>query len=93
MFAQAWGREWVKTEDVTHNPDFSGGLLRRGVRGVRTLFTGVRATTKSVTVRTVQRERWSASDLAHKVPPGHAVVSLTTVRGEASPPVLTRLGD
>ncbi|WP_031508323.1 hypothetical protein [Streptomyces megasporus] len=92
VFAQAWGREWVKTEDVTHNPDFSGGLLRRGVRGVRTLFTGVRATTKSVTVRTVQRERWSASDLAHKVPPGHAVVSLTTVRGEASPPVLTRLG-
>ncbi|MDG9705469.1 ATP-binding protein [Streptomyces sp. DH37] len=93
VFAQAWGRDWVKTEDVTHNPDFSGGLLRRALRGVRTLFTGVRATTRSVTVRTVQRERWSASDLAHKVPPGHAVVSLTTVRGEASPPVLTRLGE
>ncbi|GAA2397643.1 hypothetical protein GCM10010420_24610 [Streptomyces glaucosporus] len=93
VFAQAWGREWVKTEDVTHNPDFSGGLLKRAVRGVRALFTGVRATTKSVTVRTVQRERWSASDLAHKVPPGHAVVSLTTVRGEASPPVLARLGE
>jgi len=93
VFAQAWGREWVKTEDVTHNPDFSGGLVRRGLRGIRTLFTGVRATTRSVTVRTVQRERWSASDLAHKVPPGHAVVSLTTVRGEASPPVLTRLGE
>ncbi|MBN3930957.1 ATP-binding protein [Streptomyces verrucosisporus] len=93
VFAQAWGREWVKTEDVTHNPDFSGGTLRRALRGIRTLFTGVRATTRSVTVRTVQRERWSASDLAHKVPPGHAVVSLTTVRGEASPPVLARLGE
>ncbi|WP_199185622.1 ATP-binding protein [Streptomyces carminius] len=93
VFAQAWGREWVKTEDVTHNPDFSGGPLRRAARGVRTLFTGVRATTRSVTVRTVQRERWSASDLAHEVPPGHAVVSLTTVRGETSPPVLTRLGE
>jgi len=93
VFAQAWGREWVKTEDVTHNPDFSGGLLKRAVRGVRTLFTGVRATTRSVTVRTVQRERWSASALAHDVPPGHAVVSLTTVRGEASPPVLARLGE
>lgn len=91
VFAQAWGRDWVKTEDVTHNPDVSGGPLRRAVRAVRTLFTGVRATTRSVTVRTVQRERWSASDLAHKVPPGHAVVSLTTFRGEASPPVLTRL--
>ncbi|MFP8884410.1 ATP-binding protein [Streptomyces mangrovi] len=93
VFAQAWGREWVKTEDVTHNPDFSGGALRRALRGIRALFTGVRATTRSVTVRTVQRERWSASDLAHKVPPGHAVVSLTTVRGEASPPVLARLGE
>ncbi|MFH0242163.1 ATP-binding protein [Streptomyces sp. HK10] len=93
VFAQAWGRDWVKTEDVTHNPDFSGGTLRRALRGVRTLFTGVRATTRSVTVRTVQRDRWSASDLAHKVPPGHAVVSLTTVRGEASPPVLARLGE
>ncbi|MGK5451355.1 ATP-binding protein, partial [Streptomyces radiopugnans] len=93
VFAQAWGRDWVKTEDVTHNPDFSGGTLRRALRGIRTLFTGVRATTRSVTVRTVQRERWSASDLAHKVPPGHAVVSLTTFRGEASPPVLTRLGE
>ncbi|MTE21233.1 ATP-binding protein [Streptomyces sp. TRM43335] len=93
VFARAWGRDWVKTEDVTHNPDFSGGPLRRAVRAVRTLFTGVRATTRSVTVRTVQRERWSASDLAHKVPPGHAVVSLTTFRGEASPPVLARLGE
>ncbi|MGK5497652.1 ATP-binding protein [Streptomyces sp. URMC 125] len=92
VFARAWGRDWVETEDVTHNPDVSGGPLRRAVRAVRTLFTGVRATTRSVTVRTVQRERWSASDLAHKVPPGHAVVSLTTFRGEASPPVLTRLG-
>ncbi|UGY93875.1 ATP-binding protein [Streptomyces gobiensis] len=93
VFAQAWGQDWVKTEDVTHNPDFSGGLLKRGLRGIRTLFTGVRATTESVTVRTVQRERWSASDLAHKVPPGHAVLSLTSVRGESSPPVLARLGE
>ncbi|MBB1242970.1 ATP-binding protein [Streptomyces durbertensis] len=92
VFAQAWGRDWVKTEEVTHNPDFSGGVVKRALRGVRTLFTGVRATTRSVTVRSVQRERWSASELAHKVPPGHAVLSLTSVRGEAGPPVLARLG-
>lgn len=92
VFAHAWGQDWVKTEEHTHNPDFSGGLLKRAVRGVRSAFTGVRATTTSVTVRSVQRERWSASDLAHKVPPGHAVLSLTSVRGETSPPVLTRLG-
>ncbi|MEE1931109.1 ATP-binding protein [Streptomyces sp. TRM 70351] len=92
VFARAWGQDWVETEDVTRNPDFSGGTLRRGVRAVRTAFTGVRATTTSVTVRRVQRERWSASDLAHRVPPGHAVLSLTSVSGEAGPPLLTRLG-
>lgn len=91
VFAQAWGRDWVQTHEVTHTPDLSGGLLKRSVRGIRTLFTGVRATTESVTTRSVQRERWSASDLAHQLPPRHAVVSLTTVRGEASPPVLVDL--
>ncbi|WP_314176971.1 ATP-binding protein [Streptomyces winkii] len=93
VFAQAWGREWVQTEDVTHAPDFHGGLLTRWVRGIRTLFTGVRATTRSVTVRRVQRERWSASDLANDLPPGHAVLSLTTVRGERTPPILAELGE
>ena len=92
VFAEAWGEDWVKTEDITHNPDFSGGLLKRGLRGVRTLFTGVRATTTSVTVRDVQRKRWSASDLAHKVPHGCGVLSLTSVRGDVTPPVVLRLG-
>ncbi|NLU76501.1 ATP-binding protein [Streptomyces sp. HNM0575] len=93
IFAQAWGQEWVQTEDVTRTPDFHGGLITRWVRGIRTLFTGVRATTSSVTVRTVQRERWSASDLANDVPPGHAVLSLTNVRGERTPPILAELGE
>ncbi|MBW1601240.1 ATP-binding protein [Streptomyces sp. JJ66] len=93
VFAHAWGQEWVEAEDVTRNPDVSGGTLRRGVRAVRTAFTGVRATTTSVTVRRERRERWSASDLAHQVPPGHAVLSLTSVTGAASPPLLARLGD
>ncbi|MCK1798865.1 ATP-binding protein [Streptomyces sp. XM4193] len=92
VFAHGWGEDWVKTEEHTHNPDFSGGLVKRALRGVRSLFTGVRATTTSVTVRSEQRARWSASDLAHKVPPGHGVLSLTSVRGEVGPPVLTRLG-
>ncbi|WP_340557453.1 ATP-binding protein [Streptomyces sp. GSL17-111] len=92
VFARAWGQDWVETEDVTRNPDFSGGGLKRALRAVRTAFTGVRATTTSVTVRKVRRERWSASDLAHHVPPGHAVLSLTSVGGEAGPPLLARLG-
>ena len=55
------------------------------------LVTGKAVTTQSVTVRKVERERWSASDLANAVPPGHAVLSVTSVRGEHAPPVLVDL--
>ncbi|HEY5832662.1 ATP-binding protein [Streptomyces sp.] len=90
-FAEAWGTTWVEAQDVTRTPDQSGGLLRRTSRGVRRLFTGVAATTESVTVRQVERERWSASDLAHGVPAGHAVLSLTTTTGDHAPPILLDL--
>lgn len=90
-FAEAWGTTWVETRDVTRTPDQSGGLLRRLNRGVRRLFTGEAVTTESVTVRSVERERWSASELAHSVPAGHAVVSLTATDGEHAPPILVDL--
>ncbi|MFC4030588.1 ATP-binding protein [Streptomyces polygonati] len=90
-FAEAWGTTWVETKDVTRTPDQSGGMLRRTFRAVRLLFTGVAVTTESITVRKVERERWSASDLAHSLPAGHAVLSLTTVAGEHAPPVLLDL--
>ncbi|MEC3997490.1 ATP-binding protein [Actinacidiphila sp. DG2A-62] len=90
-FAEAWGTTWVETRDVTRTPDQSGGVLRRAGRGVRKLFTGEAVTTESVTVRKVERERWSASDLAHGVPAGHAVLSLTTTGGEHAPPILLDL--
>ena len=91
LFSEAWGTVRVQTRDVTHTPDQSGGLPRRISRGVRRLFTGEVVTTESVTVREVERERWSASDLAHQVPAGHAVLSLTTTAGEHAPPVLLDL--
>lgn len=90
-FARAWGKEWTEDRDVTRSPDRHGGVLRRSVRGVRKLFTGRDATTETVTVRRVERERWSASELAHRLPPRHAVLSLTTAGGEAGPPVLIKL--
>ncbi|WP_312871091.1 ATP-binding protein [Streptomyces lonarensis] len=92
QFARAWGTEWTEDRDVSSSPDRHGGVLRRGVRGVRKLFTGRAATTETVTVRRVERERWSASELAHRLPPRHAVLSLSTVAGETGPPVLVRLG-
>jgi hypothetical protein len=90
-FAEAWGTTWVEARDVTRTPDRSGGVFRKLGRGVRRLFTGEAATTESVTVRRVERERWSASELAHAVPAGHAVVSLTRTDGEHVPPILVDL--
>ncbi|MFF3083460.1 ATP-binding protein [Streptomyces nojiriensis] len=90
-FAEAWGTEWVETRDVTHRTVFADQPLTRLMHSFRKLVTGKAVTTDAVTVRQVERERWSASDLAHAVPPGHAVLSLTSVRGERAAPLLVRL--
>ncbi|MEU6311619.1 ATP/GTP-binding protein [Streptomyces sp. NPDC047014] len=90
-FAEAWGTEWVETRDVTHRTVFADQPLTRAIHAFRKIVTGKAVTTDAVTVRQVERERWSASDLAHAVPPGHAVLSLTSVRGERAAPLLVRL--
>ncbi|MGY3849853.1 ATP/GTP-binding protein [Streptomyces hydrogenans] len=90
-FAETWGTEWVEARDVTSRTVRSDEPLTRVAHAVRKLVTGRAVTTDAVTVREVERERWSASDLAHGVPPGHAVLSLTHVRGEHTPPLLVDL--
>ncbi|MFB7465825.1 ATP-binding protein [Streptomyces sp. NPDC056224] len=90
-FAETWGTEWVETRDVTHRTVFADQPLTRLIHAFRKLVTGKAVTTDAVTVRQVERERWSASDLAHDVPPGYAVLSLTSVRGERAAPLLVRL--
>jgi hypothetical protein len=92
-FAEVWGTEWVETRDVTNRQLVSDEPLTKVMHAVRRLATGRHVTAESVTVRRVQRERWSASDLANDLPPGHAVLSLTTVRGERTPPILAELGE
>ncbi|MET9887687.1 ATP/GTP-binding protein [Streptomyces sp. NPDC006430] len=90
-FAEAWGTEWVETRDVTHRTVFADQPLTRAIHAFRKLVTGKAVTTDAVTVRQVERERWSASELAHAVPPGYAVLSLTSVQGERAAPLLVRL--
>ncbi|MFJ1868504.1 ATP/GTP-binding protein [Streptomyces sp. NPDC088097] len=90
-FAEAWGTEWVETRDVTHRTVFADQPLTRAIHAFRKLVTGKAVTTDAVTVRQVERERWSASELAHAVPAGCAVLSLTSVRGERAAPLLVRL--
>ncbi|MEU7200050.1 ATP-binding protein [Streptomyces sp. NPDC045470] len=90
-FAEVWGKEWVETRDVTDRQIIAEGAAMKAFHLFRHLVTGKAVTAKAVTVRTVERERWSASDLANSVPPGHGVLSVTSVRGEHAPPVLVDL--
>ncbi|MGW1980644.1 ATP-binding protein [Streptomyces sp. NPDC001889] len=90
-FAETWGTEWVQTRDVTNRQIISDEPLTKAMHLMRRLATGKAVTAEAVTVRDVERARWSASDLAHLVPAGHAVLSLTSVRGEHAPPLLVDL--
>ncbi|MFF6790248.1 ATP/GTP-binding protein [Streptomyces filamentosus] len=89
--AEAWGTEWVETEEVAHHTVFANQPMTRAIHALRKKVTGKAVTTDAVTLKKVERERWSASELAHSVPPGHAVVSLTTVDGASTPPLLVDL--
>ncbi|MFV0133359.1 ATP-binding protein [Streptomyces sp. HMX87] len=90
-FAEVWGKEWTEARDVTDRQIIAETPAGKAVHALRRVITGKAATARAVTVRQVERERWSASELAHAVPPGHAVLSLTTVKGEHAPPLLVDL--
>ncbi|OKJ92608.1 ATP/GTP-binding protein [Streptomyces sp. CB02400] len=90
-FAQTWGTEWVETTEIAKHTVFADQPMTRFLHALRKWLTGKAVTTDAVTVKQVERERWSASELAHSVPPGHAVLSLTDVKGEHAPPLLVDL--
>ncbi|AIS00829.1 hypothetical protein [Streptomyces glaucescens] len=90
-FAEVWGKEWTEARDVTDRQIIAETPAGKAVHALRRVITGKAPTARAVTVRQVERERWSASELAHAVPPGHAVLSLTDVRGEHAPPLLVDL--
>ncbi|WP_254645922.1 ATP-binding protein [Streptomyces malaysiensis] len=90
-FAEAWGEEWVETRTVTAHEIRADEPMTRAMHQMRRMVTGKAVTRESVTVRREQRQRWSASDLANELHMGHAVVSLTSVTGERTPPILTKI--
>ncbi|MGW0627596.1 ATP-binding protein [Streptomyces sp. NPDC002758] len=92
-FAEVWGKEWIEARDVTDRQIIAETPAGKAVHALRRVITGKAPTARAVTVRQVERERWSASELAHGVPPGHAVLSLTNVKGEHAPPLLVDLGN
>ncbi|MFJ6083138.1 ATP-binding protein [Streptomyces sp. NPDC092369] len=92
-FAEVWGKEWTEARDVTDRQIIAETPAGKALHMVRRVITGKAPTQRAVTVRQVERERWSASELAHGVPAGHAVLSLTNVKGEHAPPLLVDLRD
>ncbi|MFF5161126.1 ATP-binding protein [Streptomyces sp. NPDC000348] len=90
-FAEVWGKEWTEARDVTDRQIIAESPAGKAVHALRRAITGKAPTARAVTVRQVERERWSASELAHAVPAGHAVLSLTDVKGEHAPPLLVDL--
>ncbi|PBC60759.1 ATP-binding protein [Streptomyces sp. Tue6028] len=90
-FAEVWGKEWIEARDVTDRQIIAETPAGKALHMVRRVITGHAPTARAVTVRQVERERWSASELAHAVPAGHAVLSLTNVKGEHAPPLLVDL--
>ncbi|MDG9714387.1 ATP-binding protein [Streptomyces sp. DH10] len=90
-FAEVWGKEWIEARDVTDRQIIAETPAGKAVHMLRRVITGKAPTARAVTVRQVERERWSASELAHGVPAGHAVLSLTDVKGEHAPPLLVDL--
>ncbi|RPK77934.1 hypothetical protein EES46_34625 [Streptomyces sp. ADI98-10] len=91
LLAEAWGTEWIETTDVTDRQIIAESAGGRAWHAVRRAITGKYVTARAVTVRQVERQRWSASELAHAVPPGHAVLSLSSVEGERTSPLLVDL--
>ncbi|MGW8556605.1 ATP-binding protein [Streptomyces tubercidicus] len=90
LFAEAWGTAWVETRSVTDRQLVADEPFTKVMHGLRRLVTGRAVTAQSVTVRREERQRVSASELT-QLPPRHAVISMTTVQGERTPPILTRL--
>ncbi|MGA4954066.1 ATP-binding protein [Streptomyces lydicamycinicus] len=90
VFADTWGKEWVESRDVTDRQIVAEGAGQKASHLARQLITGKPVTAQAVTVRRVERDRWSASDLA-SVQAGHAVLSVASVTGESAPPLLVNL--
>ncbi|WP_326768163.1 ATP/GTP-binding protein [Streptomyces sp. NBC_01591] len=90
-FSETWGKEWVSVREVAQHGVFADQPFTRAMHALRKLATGKAVTVDAVTVRQVERERWSASALAYELPARHAVLSLTTVDGEHAPPLLVDL--
>ncbi|MGC0414663.1 hypothetical protein [Embleya sp. AB8] len=93
LFAEHWGMTKEQEQSITMGTP-EGGLVKRLRYSVLGTLFGEKASGRSerVTTRTVERYRWSPAEITGDLPTHHAVVSLTTRKGERTRPVLIDLG-
>lgn len=91
-FAEHWGKTLVEERSVTHGSP-EGGLLRKARFAVMGALFGEKAAggSESVTVRKVERYRWTPSEITGDLKSRHALCSLTTRDGDRTAPVLVEL--
>lgn len=58
-FAEVWGKEWTEARDVTDRQIIAETPAGKAVHMLRRVITGKAPTARAVTVRQVERERWS----------------------------------
>jgi hypothetical protein len=91
-FAEHWGKTRVEESTITRGRP-AGGIVRRGRYAAMGALFGEKADgrSESVTVRTVERYRWTPSEISGELAARHALISLTTSDGERTEPVLVEL--
>lgn len=91
-FAEYWGKKLVEERSVTHGSP-EGGLLRKARFAVMGALFGEKAAggSESVTVRKVERYRWTPSEITGELKTRHVLCSLTTREGDRTAPVLVEL--
>ncbi|UGQ09883.1 hypothetical protein LO772_23695 [Yinghuangia sp. ASG 101] len=91
-FAEHWGKTLVEERSVTRGAP-EGGPVRRARFAVMGALFGEKAGggSESVTVRSVERFRWSPSEIAGELSARHVLCSLTNREGERTGPVLVEL--
>lgn len=91
-FAEHWGKTLVEERSVTRGAP-EGGLLRKTRFAVLGALFGEKAAggSESVTVRKVERYRWSPSEISGELTSRKVLCSLTARDGERTGPVLVEL--
>ncbi len=94
-YADFWGTRWTNEETYSRNRgnnfSMTPGTGWLGMEPDRETFGT--SESSGVSVKQVERDLWSPSEIINRIPPGHALISLARSDGERTPPILVNLRD